>query len=203
HGDLTTGGTLVINDDLRIENFRNGDLGITLGGRASLADIQPASRAYRGDLNEFYGSEGDDHFIAGKTAIFLGKGGDDLLEGNNWDYLIGGAGNDVITAGEYFEFGGNTGVLVLSGGAGSDIILGGEGAETIYGDMEQAVISPDGNSFHIYRFWFNSETAFGELFEGQYANAQYDNPFAAYSPDFADRTIYFFGGIDEALNYIL
>ena len=203
HGDLTTGGTLVINDDLRIENFRNGDLGITLGGRASLADIQPASRAYRGDLNEFYGSEGDDHFIAGKTAIFLGKGGDDLLEGNNWDYLIGGAGNDVITAGEYFEFGGNTGVLVLSGGAGSDIILGGEVAETIYGDMEQAVISPDGNSFHIDRFWFNSETAFGELFEGQYANAQYDNPFAAYSPDFADRTIYFFGGIDEALNYIL
>lgn len=203
HGDLTTGGTLVINGDLRIENFRNGDLGITLGNPGSLADLQPASRIYRGDLNQFYGSDGDDHFIAGTTAIFLGKGGDDLLVGNNWDYLIGGAGDDVITAGSYFEFGENTGVLVLSGGAGSDIILGGEVGETIYGDMEQAVISPDGNSFHIDRFWFNSETAFGELFEGQYANAQYDNPFAAFSSDFADTTIYFFGGIDEALNYIL
>ena len=30
HGDLTTGGRLAINDDLRIEHFKNDDLGISL-----------------------------------------------------------------------------------------------------------------------------------------------------------------------------
>ena len=196
-GDPIAGGVLVVNGDLKIENFTSGDLGIVLSDQGSLAEIQTTTRTYLAatsvQSHELYGSDGNDRFVAGDgISLFLGKAGEDLLEGHGFDHLRGGAGDDVISVAVFNERALNTGDLILSGGPGSDIILGGVGGETIYGDMEQASISTDSTAFYIDGFSYD-----GEAGEGHF-----DNPGGGF--DFSsDEPRVFPGGITEALDYVL
>jgi len=201
-GDPIAGGVLIVNGDLKIENFTSGDLGIVLNEQGSLAEFQATTRTYLAatsvQSHELYGSDGNDHFIAGDgISLFLGKAGDDLLEGHGFDHLRGGAGDDVISVAKFNEQGLNTGGLILSGGPGADIIMGGLGGETIYGDMEQASISADATGFSIDQF---SYTAFS--IDGLLGSGQFDNPGAEFGFDF-DEPRLFPGGITEALDYVL
>lgn len=199
-GDPVAGGVLIVNGDLKIENFTSGKLGIVLNDQGNFAEIQPTTRMYFGDSLSFpedilqYGSDGNDHFIAGSgISTFFGKSGDDLLEGHGFDYLRGGAGYDIVSSGVYDEFALNIGENLLSGGAGADIILGGVGNENIFGDMEQVTIDLEETGF----FYIDGLSYDGSSGSGQFDNPGVDVGFVSEEP------ILFAGGFTEALDYVL
>ena len=158
-GDLADTGTLSIAGSVVVENFHNGDFGITLndvgsgpaapplaGGARMYLDrpYTPEEIARREADNEYiyeykWGSPFNDTFIAGPEMgpFFTGRGGNDLLEGGyGYASLWGGAGDDYLInheagAGQQ----GPNDIHYLGGGAGRDTLVGGNEADTLFGDF--------------------------------------------------------------------
>lgn len=103
-------GTLFINQNIKVENFKNGDLGIALGDYLVVNPQITIMNTIIGDgENKLEGTSDNDHIIGtvGREEI-IGYGGDDLIEGGEQeeegqhDYyheiLIAGDGDDVVYA---------------------------------------------------------------------------------------------------------
>lgn len=119
-------GTLVIDviathDSIRVENWAQGELGLTLTGQAPVVS---GSTMTAGD--DLFGSNGSN---SGDDNISALAGNDGLEGGAGDDHLDGGAGNDLIF-----------------GGTGDDVLIGGEGNDYIYEGYDQAEFSELGAS---------------------------------------------------------
>jgi uncharacterized delta-60 repeat protein len=111
---------------------------------AGLLSNPDLSRPDRGALGlsakkEYYGQDGDDTIIGGKSADFIeGGNGNDFLEGGGYvDEINGNAGNDVI-------YGGYAGRVIHKDADGADSILAGEGDDWI--DAEDSSTFAGGNT---------------------------------------------------------
>ncbi len=163
-GDLATGGTLTIDGRIVVVDFKNGDLGITLGEPEAR---EPASYEFEyfgssspeggpDDLEHASGSDLADHFVSGgmdvageafvpggNGGVFLGKAGDDLFEGSRrfGDRLWGGPGDDTLYGAVLGDDPDAPSAEApgdrLFGGAGSDRLVGGDRADVMDGDFEQ------------------------------------------------------------------
>lgn len=187
-GDIATGGTLVINGDMRIENFKNGDLGIHLSDASALPGIQPAGQTLFTDVDGIFGSHGNDVIVGrGDGSIIIGENGDDLLVQETLDtgvdggMLSGNAGNDVIV----WKVNGS---LYAVGGPGQDIILGGDGADIINGDIVTAQVFGNNGQIRVDEF----------RFADGFWNYVFDNSFP--DPGYPFGVV---GSFDEALNFAL
>ena len=135
-GDPVLGGVLLVNGDLRVENFVSGQLGIVLNDHGSLADVKPTvheilETSFPNNVG-FGTGEADLVVTANLNSIFVAKGGDDLLQvsdGTLGPRLAGGAGQDLLIGGDHEGFG------TYWGDAGQDIVIGGNLAELISGDF--------------------------------------------------------------------
>ncbi len=140
-GDLDTGGTLIIDGAIRVEDFRNGSLGITLGGPApapaagtvlqgteSNDALHFASQftfpedflAHQYDPVTAYGAGGHDWVgtAEGDDVLDGGDGNDWLLAYGGNDRLLGGIGDDALFPG--------TGENWVDAGAGDDTVIAGQ-----------------------------------------------------------------------------
>jgi Ca2+-binding RTX toxin-like protein len=180
--DPILGGVLIVNGNLRIENFTSGDFGVVLSDAGAINGIQPTVN----DFSHFFASLGfgtdnaesvalsTSDFDYGQGRIFIGKGGDDLFEISDlnssgatdfFPYIeaFGGAGNDLIV-GTPTQMDETVSFFNFIGDAGSDVILGGESDELIVGDFLYFQIDNDGfsiNNFHFSGgnsagFWYES-----------------------------------------------
>lgn len=166
-GSLDTRGTLVVGSELEVQNFLNGDLGITLsprgdptvpdaGGARTYLDspYDQASLKARlpGDPSPHFpwGSPYDDTYVAGPLtgAKFLGRGGDDHLIGGGIypALLVGGAGDDWIENREiiYADDFVTINPHLLAGEAGRDVLSGSTNDEYLFGDFYRIHVNPDG-----------------------------------------------------------
>ena len=137
-GDLISGGTLIINGRLVVNNFKNGDLGIVLDSASNLSTIQPTQRIVTATDDIHAPSEGADlvlttgAYMAG--AFFLRNGNDLLIdgaEGQSLMYSSLGGGDDIAIGTDEFD--------LIAGGGGADVIFGGAGGtsdwDTLSGDF--------------------------------------------------------------------
>ncbi|MHB8165765.1 MAG: putative Ig domain-containing protein [Sulfuricella sp.] len=139
HLYVDVGQGLVIDGNLMIQNYQNGNLGLNLS-TTTAADPVTTGQTINGDLalpNMLEGSAGNDTIIAGGVDDFLyGYAGDDRLYGGaGLDYLDGEAGDDrlyadtqvdtatAIAQGNAQSGSGREGDW-LNGGAGNDILVG-------------------------------------------------------------------------------
>ena len=155
-GDLSTGGTLLVNGLLRIENFRNGDLGIRLFGRVEIegVSVPEAEATLRGDfiyeafgqvppdagLLDAYGNPAPGTEVeaspdrAEQLAEFPGTPGNTRYRMGGGDDRSGDSlgGDDWIEleAGDDIGYGGD-GDDVLEGGIGRDALSGGAGDDIL------------------------------------------------------------------------
>ena len=123
--DEAGNGTLLINDDIRIAHFQNGQLGINLTTDNSFIDesLMHVSGNTENNLLEttiagyLEGYEGNDWLSASELNDVLdgGAGNDWLWAANGDDALLGGAGNDLLMSG--------AGSNVMQGGQGDDMLL--------------------------------------------------------------------------------
>ncbi|HSC96848.1 MAG TPA: calcium-binding protein [Burkholderiales bacterium] len=205
-GDLAGGGTLTINADFRVEDFRNGDLGILLEGSSNLSQIQPTFNTLSGTEGARSASDGNDLYVLSDTGtFFFARGGDDLsqptpdLPGTT---QVGDSGSDIL-------FGGAGIVDSLWGGAGQDVLHGGGGRDILVGDFDRAEFYRTGEigaldlDFDIsyvtgsglYRFRYTGTRDPGDFYAisvgGYYLNDPLGSPTA------------FSGGWEEALRYVL
>lgn len=154
-GDLSATGTLVINGQLRVEEFRNGDLGIRLAKSADRPDIVPphTGATFLGDFAYYlpgstsdsvrtFDDYGNPNPLARQestpgsddTGLFPGTPGNDA-------YFLGGGdelgqdrfgGDDHIDLGEGADVGfGGEGDDLIEGGPGRDLLVGGRGNDTL------------------------------------------------------------------------
>jgi Ca2+-binding RTX toxin-like protein len=150
-GDLSASGTLVINGMVRVEEFRNGDLGIRLTKSASQPGIvvPHTGGAFLGDFAYYATSPGLDADYYGNPALQTrqeptpGSSEKDLFPGTpgNDAFFLGGGddleqdrfgGNDHIDLGEGADIGfGGEGDDLIEGGPGRDLIVGGRGDDTL------------------------------------------------------------------------
>jgi Ca2+-binding RTX toxin-like protein len=142
-GGTTSPGTLLIwgpaGGQLRLEGFRNGDLGVFLSEENAHWPFVEASPVFADALAaNALGTEGDDYAIArANNALFFGDPGDDTLgDLGNVDYagvrFYGNAGNDTL-AGSLSpddSHGGDT----LIGGGGADRLFGGSHDDALWGE---------------------------------------------------------------------
>jgi Ca2+-binding RTX toxin-like protein len=159
-GDLTAGGTLSIGGAVRIEGFRNGNLGITLNNSDAL-ETGGASYPYDSTVAKIGSDMADTlHFTItdpNKSHGFLGRGGDDIIDftgalsGGYYIGIRGGAGNDLIrfnaTSSSYGE---------ALGGAGRDLILGDDGPQWIYGDEGSVEIDVASGMVYGSGWWYGN-----------------------------------------------
>ena len=149
---VQSGSTLTINNQVTIQDWQPGDLGIMLRDLSSLSDgippvlnYAPATQFYSGDAtdnvptfqaagnHEAYGFGGNDilDFSSGSALydhqIFGGDGHDELHGGVGLDRLYGETGRDLMTGG----FGND----VLDGGGDIDLLKGGLGQDALYGGL--------------------------------------------------------------------
>ncbi len=149
------GCALLIDGNLRIEDFENGALGILLEGEIE-PDTPPESAGEYSYFNselpaEFhpnsntlpeafvvraFGSRRDDYFYTTNLGVpIAGRAGNDVaIFGSEAHYAMPyemGAGDDFIDA---TASTGATPSAYLSGGSGNDFILGGQGSDRIWGD---------------------------------------------------------------------
>lgn len=112
---------------VKVKNWREGDLGITLGGNAQ-PDMPTFDRTIMGDLQPE-----EPHGIDELGNVIVGTGSFPDLR----DRLNGSAGNDLIRS-----FGGNdvvrgkNGEDHIEGGTGKDVLDGGEGNDILYAEKE-------------------------------------------------------------------
>ena len=134
-GDLVAGGTLTINADLRVEGFKNGNLGIHLENASNIALIQPTINALEGVEGIRGATDGNDLFFPSLTGtFFFARGGDDLSQPAPdlpSTAQMGDSGDDIL-------FGGAGSFDSLWGGAGRDVLHGGDGNDLLVGDFDRA-----------------------------------------------------------------
>lgn len=167
---------------IRIRNFRNGDLGLTLGGMADEGQILPTSTALLIDTldgSDPFGTSGADRAIPIADFVnFLGLGGDDVIGGGSGDWqtlvLHGNGGNDVLIGSdkEDGEYHGDR----LWGGGGADRLFGGKDCDELYGDS-YALFSED--SFLVDQFGY---PFVGDIEEngGYYRMSETGEPYETY-----------------------
>ncbi len=151
-GDLATGGTLLIDDSIRIEGFGNGDLGLTLeeshasepateirleaGTTVSMNAYPINDSVWLGDLLGIQGiAEVGPTF--GNSISVLGDDTHNFLGGAAGDdFVDGGAGNDRVEAwhGDDVVWGGGGNDEIFTG-AGADIVRAGEGDDVVIDDL--------------------------------------------------------------------
>ena len=156
-GDLASAGTLTINGSLRVEGFRNGDLGIRLVRELEHPDpwIPVAEIDLFGDI------EYEDLAVSPGVYITRDQYGNPRLEMHtvpapgradlDWEFpgtpgnthFVLGAGNDisqdVLGGDDYIELGGGDdagfggrGNDLVEGGAGKDLVAGGRGDDLLF-----------------------------------------------------------------------
>ena len=111
---------------VKVKNWREGDLGITLGGNAQ-PDLPIFDNTIEGDSNPEHladrleGGDGND--------LIMSLGGKDVVGGKNGkDRIEGGGDKDILHGGE--------GDDILLGGTDSDIILGEKDDDRLYAETE-------------------------------------------------------------------
>jgi Ca2+-binding RTX toxin-like protein len=206
-GDLAAGGTLTINADLRVEGFRNGDLGISLENASNVALIQPTINALEGSEGIGGASDGNDLFIPSPIGThFFARGGDDLSQPASdlpSTTLVGDSGDDIL-------FGGTGIVDSLWGGAGRDVLHGGDSRDLLVGDYDRAEFyrtgefgAPDLDFDIYYRLDGGARYSFrytGTRDPGDF----YDISIGGYYlSDPLGSLVEFAGGWEEALRHVL
>ncbi len=160
-GDLNAGGTLTINGRLKVENFRNGDLGIRLGESFVPDDAPPPASPgstlltgdydYSGHLDELthtqylgfdeYGNPNEDAIASphpGRVDTY-----EEFPGTPGATHFVSGGGDDVLQdilgGDDWLELGagddagwGGTGDDTVEGGPGRDIVAGGRGNDVLY-----------------------------------------------------------------------
>jgi len=189
-GDPVSGGVLIVNGDLRIENFTNADLGIVLNNQGSVAEIQPTVTTFHAPFatGTGFGTDGPDNYTAHDGSFFSAKGGDDLFEGKPlsfFDGFFGDAGDDLLI--------GRAVSSHLVGGSGRDIIFGGPGTDYMSGDFQGAYFAASRFGVDLFEFFDVSDTE-------PRARGYFNNNLR---PEQPDKDIYFPGGYFEALRYVL
>lgn len=195
-GDPAAGGALIVNGDLRIDNFTDGDLGISLAAAGTIHDVQPAvmfvpdlySIRFRGQ----FGTDNDDYYVLadgtnfGGSVAFLGLDGDDLLiapDSNPWftPEAYGGHGDDVIVTNRVLVEGNESGGYA-EGEGGRDYLVGSAAADRLFGDTSLGTLrfeesgSAGSDYFSFYRYFSsNSPDAYmpSLYYDGNTRNAHY------------------------------
>lgn len=145
-GEVTytlSGTTLVVSiagrsDNIRVQNWQMGQLGLDLSGTASapaptgtlIGDLNPVivSGAYQLE----YATTGSPNLVTdgsplpGFADLLIGGAGNDLLDGRGGNNSISGEGGDDHLIG-------GSGYELISGGPGSDWIEAGDGTDAIFG----------------------------------------------------------------------
>jgi Ca2+-binding RTX toxin-like protein len=147
-GDITAAGgaTLLIDGTIEVLNYRQGDLGITLGDSTPVQQ-PPTTLTITGDIVPT-----DTNFnIAGIQATADANGNPVGVAGAYGDILIGSAGNDHIMGGELNDdIGGRAGNDWIEGGTGSDYVMGEGGNDTIEGGAGADILSGGDNNDILY-----------------------------------------------------
>jgi Ca2+-binding RTX toxin-like protein len=159
-GDLDSGGTLLVNGALRVEGFRNGDLGIRLIGgiEPGGVDAPPTEVVLLGDFE--YEPDFDipgDHLARdqygnldparrlGEMPGRIERYSDFPGTPGDTHYVLGGGNDqaaDIYGGDDWFELG--AGDDTASGGSGNDLLEGGPGNDTLSGgDGDDTVIAGD------------------------------------------------------------
>jgi Ca2+-binding RTX toxin-like protein len=196
---LTISG--LFHGQVRITNFRNGDLGIVLNDTwVDTHALQPTVNIFPVEEGTHYENwtgtdEADlvEHVVKG---IFFGEGGNDLLgrkDNPEAVHLYGNSGNDIIIGGNGIE---NNHVAEesLYGGGGADRIAGGGGDDLLYGDF-------DVRQFASGRFIIDS-------FMYQWMIEDSDSDLGLFRDYIVDRTVeypefHFDGNVERALAWII
>lgn len=173
-------GLLLINDEILVEDFHPGMLGLVFNGEPEFPP-QPESapvNVYDGsdlptgfdsdDYNDLlrvsHGSGVDDLFlVSDQMSGVFGRSGNDaaLLDGSPYGLDVDmGSGDDYIDA---RASSGSAFAARLSGGAGSDYILGGAGNDNVWGDNYVLIRRPYAGSFLtiVDSFFYNSGQSAG------------------------------------------
>lgn len=137
-------GTLVVNGDVRVEHFRNGDLGILLDAtpavpRATdhaLSGGDAADALVFEDIEALHGSVP----LTASVRLDGGAGNDLLITVDGADQVAGGAGDDLILSGAEAD--------VVDAGDGNDLVFSGLGADRVDGGAGDDLIV--GNQFLLY-----------------------------------------------------
>jgi Ca2+-binding RTX toxin-like protein len=156
-GDLTAGGVLTITKDgdldgkITVQNFKNGNLGITLNfqqaastpiDRTIVGDLHPVDFNADPNITEFHFDDLGNVITDGTAepnradTLFDSAGNDHIVSGSGNDIVNAfRGGDDVIDAGEGNDnVDGGSDNDVIQGGAGSDILVGGTGNDRLYAD---------------------------------------------------------------------
>lgn len=188
-------GVLIVNGNIRINDFEDGEFGIDLGNDGDASQFHSAGSVFANPFSQTYptigfGTNGADFADAGADSTFLAKSGDDYLvvTGTGGAKLFAGPGDDVIVGGDLPADGADT---VLYGEAGADILLGGEKDESIFGDFSIVNYSPAG--FALPSFNFNASNFLIGDFSG-YGNWSWTDDFRSYEEDFSETPVEPFSG---------
>jgi Ca2+-binding RTX toxin-like protein len=128
HLYVSIGQDLLIDGNLLVKNYDDGDLGLALFGPNSAEPDQSIDKNIFGDFAAI--NEGM-HDALGNVVIDPGK-----PEAERYDILYDSSGNDRIVSkgGDDLIKAFRGGDDILIGGTGSDILLGGSGADWLYAD---------------------------------------------------------------------
>ncbi|MCB1860090.1 MAG: hypothetical protein KDI63_17605, partial [Gammaproteobacteria bacterium] len=160
--DDSNGGrsTLWINGTVRVEHFRQGDLGVVLAGDLLLPD-EPEGLIEGTDSDDFDGNATGAGTLRGSAFLeqIHGLDGNDRLRGlAGDDWLEGGVGNDVLDGGEDNDLlfatrsadwlqivhaepiGESSERDWLAGGGGKDWLFGGPGADGLVGGRDNDLV---------------------------------------------------------------
>ncbi len=162
-GDLQSGGTLIVNDALAIEGFRDGDLGIRLAaverpaavtaavGFMLFGDLAPFDVDPPPPVNPVWGSRWVDTFGNGLRSGnplpelpdgFRGRPGDTAIFPALGNDVVEDqySGNDWIDAGDGDDVAhGGRDHDLIEGGPGNDLLLGGPGNDRLYANYATSV----------------------------------------------------------------
>lgn len=186
-GSLVTGATLTINDALRIEGFKNGDLGILLGtAQANLQELRPTTSTIAltnvpGSFGRM-GTAGNDfaYTVTLTDKSFNGGWGNDLFMdlADVGASVDGAVGDDVIQGGA-----GTNGMFPwpagywLNGGPGSDLVIAGAMGSIISGDDREIQIQRSQSSGYL--LWNGSLAYEGTLGPAGFGTLRHGNVFSS------------------------
>lgn len=148
-GDPASGGTLIINGTVTIQNFHDGDLGIALGqddtpdsprspGRYVVSDDDDPTDIndriiFAAAFDPGLGEHGE--WVVDHIDVMTGSGNDAISTAGNHVYVSGGQHSDYLTGVSWLASVGDT----FAGGAGTDIIYGSGGNDRLFGEEEADV----------------------------------------------------------------
>lgn len=226
-GNLEAGGTLIINDEIEIKNFRNGSLGITLDQSAEASDPITYSMHYFGDTFPLNGPHEDQYFVGSDVndvyeAAASEISGDPPIAGRGPGYFTGKAGNDLYLGsfiwGEDIAYGG-PGNDILKGEAlgvslppdpaavnsGGDVLQGGAGEDFIAGSRLGDRLYGDFETFHARNLDEPASNPFrvsiGEIRMSWDYNS--NTLRANWNSEFSDGDYRTFSNTSDAINYSL